>query len=255
MAAVPQDLLDRVRTLERRVRELAGRTQMRPALTEIEGGDIAIGEGGRILVKAPTGAAVFESGQTPGGDWGVRLARQDGSAALTVGYDASPTQQMVQLWSRDTAAPDRLLVMDDARADRFLGRPWIPLQLHPTARQTTTQTALDVAWTGAGPAVNAVAELVLSTRAGTGGAQVKVTMQPQGGALVVLDDYDTPADTWTDRTITAPMHGIEYMQPVTWTIQHRAKTAGQTTETRVYRATGRQTLTADETPTVPVRVP
>ncbi|MFF7295302.1 hypothetical protein [Streptomyces sp. NPDC008265] len=255
MAAVPLDLLDRVRALERRVRELAGRTQIRPALTEIEGGDIAIGQGGRILVKAPTGHPVFESGQTPGGDWGVRLARQDGSDALTVGYDPSATQQMVQLWSRDTAAPDRVLVMDDAHADRFLGRPWIPLQLHPTARQTTTLTTLDVAWAGAGPAIHAVAEIVLTTRAGTGGAQVKVTMRPQGGTPTVVADYDTPADVWTEHTITAPMHGIEYMQRVEWTVEHRAKSAGQAVETRLTSATGRNTFAADETPTDPVRTP
>ncbi|MFZ3471472.1 hypothetical protein ACODT4_20805 [Streptomyces sp. 2.9] len=255
MAAVPQDLLDRVRDLERRVRVLAGRGQMRPALTEITTGDIAIGEGGRIRVKAPGGTTVFEAGQTPGGDWGVWLARQDGSAALTVGHDPSATQQMTQLWSRDTGAPDRALVMDDSHSDRFLGRPWIPLQLHPTARQTTTQTGFDVAWTGAGPAINAVAEIVLTTHAGTGGAQVKVTMRPQDSPPVVLATYDVPADQWTERTITAPLHGVEYMQPVEWVVEHRAKTAGAAVETRLTRATGRETRAADEKPTDPVRSP
>ncbi|MFK0233721.1 hypothetical protein [Streptomyces vinaceus] len=255
MAAVPQDLLDRVRNLERHIRVLAGRGQMRPALTEITTGDIAVGEGGRIRVKAPGGTTVFEAGQTPGDDWGVWLARQDGSEALTVGHDPSATQQMVQLWSRDTAAPDRALVMDDAHSDRFLGRPWIPLQLHSTARQSTTQTILDVAWAGAGPAINAVAEIVLTTRAGTGGAQVKVTMRPQGGTPTVVADYDVPADVWTEHTITAPMHGIEYMQRVEWTVEHRAKSGGASVETRLIRATGRNTATADETPTDPVRTP
>ncbi|MGP3687364.1 hypothetical protein ACTVZO_22125 [Streptomyces sp. IBSNAI002] len=254
MAAVPQDLLDRVRDLERRVRELAGRAQMRPALTEIMHGDVRIGEGGRLITQAPGGNVVFESGQAPQGDWGVKLAREDGSNALTVGYDYSTTSQMIHIWSRDTAAKNRILVMDDFYSDRFLGRPWIPLQLHPTERQDTGQTGYEVAWWGGGPAFNAVGELHLVTYAGAGGGQVKVTMEPASGPRVIAE-YDCPAGQWTERTITEPMHGVEYMEHVMWTVEHRCKGSGSNIETRLYSATGRNTYVESEKPSDPVRTP
>ncbi|MFD6873285.1 MULTISPECIES: hypothetical protein [unclassified Streptomyces] len=254
MPAVPQDLLDRVRDLERRVRELAGRAQMRPALTEIMHGDIRIGEGGRLIAQAPTGKVVFESGQTPQGDWGIKLAREDGTPALTVGHDVSTTSQMIRIQSRDEGAKNRQLVMDDFYSDRFLGRPWIPLQLHPTERQDTGQTGYEIAWWGGGPAINAVAEITLVTYAAAGGGQVKVTKESATGSQVVAE-YDCPATDWTTRVITVPMHGVEYMEYVSWKVEHRCKTSGSNIETRLYCATGRNTYSEAEKPSDPIRTP
>ncbi|GAU67692.1 hypothetical protein SSP35_05_02590 [Streptomyces sp. NBRC 110611] len=63
MAAIPLDLLDRIRTLERQVRELAGRAHMRPALNQINHGAVRIGEGGSLDVRAPNGTQVLGVGQ------------------------------------------------------------------------------------------------------------------------------------------------------------------------------------------------
>lgn len=84
MAAVPLDLLDRIRELERQVRELAGRSQMRPAMNQVQKGDIKIGEGGTLSVYAPTGAQILGVGRWPNGEYGLHLGRQDGSSALTI---------------------------------------------------------------------------------------------------------------------------------------------------------------------------
>ncbi|GAA0371832.1 hypothetical protein [Streptomyces blastmyceticus] len=84
MAAVPLDLLDRIRELERQVRELAGRSQIRPAMDQVSKGNVKIGEGGSFGVFAPTGAQILGVGFWGNGEYGVSLKRQDGTAAMTV---------------------------------------------------------------------------------------------------------------------------------------------------------------------------
>ncbi len=154
------------------------------------------------------------------------------------------------MWNRDQGNRD-VIVMDDAFSERFLGRPWIPIGLYPTARQSYTGTAYETAWWGANPAHNAVAVIVVFTYAGTGGGQVKVTMTPSGGSARTLAEYDVAANTWTQRTIEAPLDGVEFLQSVTWDVSHRAKNSGVNVETRLYRAYTRNTFTADEAPDTP----
>ncbi|MET9253743.1 hypothetical protein [Streptomyces sp. NPDC003717] len=254
MPFVPQDVLDRIAALEREVRQLRGRAQMRPALNQVLNGDVVIGEGGRLIAKAPNGNRIFVTGETPAGDWAVGIARPtDGTSALTVGdEDAKGAGQMIRMWNRDKGDPN-VIVMDDAFSERFLGRPWLPIGLYPTARQSNTSTSYDTAWWGSSPAHNAVAVIVLFTIAGTGGGQVKVTMTPSGGTARTLAEYDVAANTWVQRTIEAPLDGVEFLQSVAWDISHRAKSTGQNVETRLYRAYTRNTFKIEETPEVPVR--
>ncbi|MFJ2017253.1 hypothetical protein [Streptomyces nodosus] len=253
MAVVPQDLLDRINALEREVRELRGRANIRPALSEILHGDVRIGEGGQLIVETPDGRRVFMVGQAPTGAWAVGLARPDGTAALTVGDQTGVgASHMIRMWNRDQGNPD-VLVMDDAFSNRFLGRPWMPIGLYPTARQTYSGTTYDTAWWGSSPAHNAVAVIVLFTSAGTGGGQVRVTMTPLGGTARTLAEYDVPAGAWTQRTIEAPLNGVEFLDNIVWDVSHRAKTSGQNVETRLYRAFTRNTFTANEAPSAPVR--
>ncbi|WP_328620816.1 hypothetical protein [Streptomyces sp. NBC_00354] len=255
MAAIPLDLLDRIRELERKVRELTGRAQMRPALDQILHGDIRIGEGGQLIAQTPEGVVTLKVGQTPQGDWGLFLRRADGTRALTVGDDILEDDQMIRVWSRDKDAPDKVLMMDDAWSDRFLGRPLLPIQLHPTERQHTASTQWETAWWGTGPATHAVAHIGLSTYAGTGGGQVRVIMEPDGMPPVTLAEYDCPAGTWTNREIQQPMHGIEYMQWVDWTIEHRNQQPNRDIETRLFYAWGRHTFNPSEAPSLPNRTP
>ncbi|MFF4706681.1 hypothetical protein [Streptomyces sp. NPDC001297] len=254
MTYVPQDVLDRLSALEREVRQLRGRAQMRPALNQILNGDVRIGEGGRLIAEAPNGNRIFMTGQTPAGDWALGIARPtDGTAALTVGdEDAAGAGQMIRMWNRDQGNPD-VIVMDDAFSERFLGRPWVPIGLYPTARQSYTGTAYDTAWWGNSPAHNAVAVISVFTYAGTGGGQVKISMTPAGGSAQTLAEYDVAANTWTQRVVEAPLDGVEFLQSITWDVSHRAKTSGQNVETRMYRAYTRNTFTVSEAPDAPVR--
>ncbi|RLU85892.1 hypothetical protein CTZ27_26360 [Streptomyces griseocarneus] len=84
MAAVPLDLLDRIRELERQVRELAGRAQTRPAMDQVTKGNVRIGEGGSLGVFSPSGAQILGVGSWGNGEYGISIKRQDGTAALTI---------------------------------------------------------------------------------------------------------------------------------------------------------------------------
>ncbi|CAM2785517.1 MULTISPECIES: hypothetical protein [Streptomyces] len=243
MAAVPRDLLDRIAKLEREVRTIRGRSQIRPALDSVTAGDVVIGRGGQLKAETPDGYRTFIVGETPDGDWGVGIGRDDGTRALTVGDESGTDAQMIRIWSRD----GHIILMDDAHAPGFLGRPWMPVPLYPTSAQVTSSTGYLIGWRGAGPVHNAVAYLRLVTYAGAGGGQVRVVMTPPDGVERILAEYDAAADTSTLREVTYPLVGLEYLDYVTWRIDHRTRGAG-TVETTVLSAYTRNTFAADEAP-------
>ncbi|MFF3178108.1 hypothetical protein ACFVQ0_36435 [Streptomyces sp. NPDC057900] len=246
MAAVPLDLLDRIRALEREVRTIIGRASIRPALDEINAGRVQIGEGGSLEVRAPDGTGIFGVGKLWDGTYGVVVQRSDGTLAFNVGGSGEGSN-MVRLFSRAGDA----LVMDDYYSREFLGRPWMPISLFPTMQQGTTLTTYQAAWVGGGPAHNAVAYLNLSTIAGTGGGQVRIRMTPPRGAEVEVAEYDIPANTWTNKTIVQPLHNVGFLEAVHWIIEHRAKTNGSPVETRIFRAYTRNTQVEGENPDPP----
>ncbi|GHB98656.1 MULTISPECIES: hypothetical protein [Streptomyces rochei group] len=248
MPYVPQDVLDRLSKLERRVRQIEGRAQIRPAMNQILNGDTVIGEGGQLIAQAPGGTPVFSVGQTAQGDWGVALRREDGTWALSVGDDQLSDDQMVRMFSRS----GEIIVMDDAYADRFLGRPWMPLQMHPTNnRGRYTSSDYGTAWVGRGPIHNAVAWIACQTYAGSGGAQARITLNVNGD-LRTVDEWDCGPDQWTYHTVDYPMDGVGFLGHVTFSLDHRAKTNGQQVETRLLSAYTHNTNTSEQAPTPPV---
>jgi hypothetical protein len=250
MATVPNDLIDEVRALRRQVRELAGRSQTRPAMNVVQDGDIRIEQGGQLAVIPPgEDAATFAVGQWPDGAWGTVARRADGTYALTI-EGSNDARGTWRLWNRDTAEPQRVLLGDDRHSARFLGAPWFPLQLHPTAQQRSTSEEWANAWTGIGPAVNPVAVLKVSSYAEDGG-RVRVRMRHSAAEeAAVIDEWDVPADAWTNREITRPLHGVGYLGDLAVQIEHR--TSGRhPIETRLFAAYTRGTLTPDEAPDPP----
>ncbi|MEV5509056.1 hypothetical protein [Streptomyces orinoci] len=81
---MPLDLLDRIRELERQVRELAGRSQIRPAMDQVSKGYVRIGEGGAFGVFSPEGKQILGVGHWGNGEYGLSMKRQDGSPAMTI---------------------------------------------------------------------------------------------------------------------------------------------------------------------------
>lgn len=250
MATVRNDLLDRIRDLERQVREIAGRAQTRPPLDQIRDGDVRITEGGQLAVVPPDKEfATFTVGQWPGGSYGLVARRMDGSYALTVEGERAD-RGTIRLWSRDTAEPDRVLVMDDKHSPRHLGRPWMALQLHPTADQSTTSTSWQHAWAGITPVHNPVAHIEVTTYAPAGG-RVRIRMRPEGGAAVTLDEWTVPEGEWTERTIEAPLDKTGFLDDLGLQIEHYSNSGRQPIETRLLSAYTRNTYSADEAPEAP----
>lgn len=123
MAAVPLDLLDRIRELERQVRELAGRSQTRPAMDQVSKGNVRIGEGGTLGVFAPNGSQILGVGRWPNGEYGLHLGRQNGTSALTIrlGTDEDLAQP-VRLFD----AKGNVIWADDVRKGG-IAYPWLAL--------------------------------------------------------------------------------------------------------------------------------
>lgn len=252
MAAVPQDILDRIRSLERQVRELTGRSQMRPALDKILHGDITIGEGGQLFAETPSGQRTFIVGQTPQGDWGVGIGREDGTAALTVGDDDATDRQMIRMWNRDRDSR-QVIVMDDYYSDRFLGRPWLPFPMYPTPNSAMeSTTSWQFAWIGRMPAQNAVAVLNFSSIASAGG-QVRITYVAPGNSERVLETWTLPTNTWVNKTFTVPLDDAEWGDAVLFQIEHRNSASTGAIETRMFNAYTRNTFTQAEAPDLPAR--
>jgi hypothetical protein len=251
MATVPADILDRIRALERQIRDLTGRASTRPALNRVADGTMRVEEGGQLVV-VPPGAdfATFAVGQWAGGQFGTVTRRMDGSFALTVEGPDDAGRGAVRIWSRDTAAAERVLVSDDPHSDRFLGRPYLPLHLYPTAEQRSSETEWANAWTGRGPAHNPVAVIVLSSYAEDGG-RVRVRTRHSAADAVVIDEWEVPADAWTNRAIEQPLDGVPYLGELALQVEHRTTNRRSPIETRVFAAYTRGTLTAAEAPAPP----
>ncbi|MFE0189286.1 hypothetical protein [Streptomyces sp. NPDC058989] len=250
MATVRSDLLDRLRALERQVRELAGRSQTRPPLDQIRDGNVKISEGGQLTVVPPDkDYSTFTVGQWPDGAFGMVARRMDGSYALTVEGDAEDRGTW-RLWSRDLAERDRVLIMDDKHSPRHLGRPWLPLQLHPTADQRSTDTAWAPAWVGISPVHNAVAHLQLTSYAEAGG-RVRVRMRVEGGEAEVVDEWEVPTGKWTAHTVERPLHRSTFLGEVALQVEHLSAKRRKPIETRLLSAYARNTVRATEAPEPP----
>ncbi|MGW7197214.1 hypothetical protein [Streptomyces chryseus] len=147
MTHVPQDLLDRLARLERQVHQLTGRAHIRPAMDQVLNGAVVIGEGGSLDVRAPNDAQILGAGRFSTGRHGVSMAREDGTGvAFEVGGNSTTAEQMVRIYPRE-GYPSTPIVMDDAHADGYLGRPFVPIPLIAPAdvasdTERTTHTAL-----------------------------------------------------------------------------------------------------------------
>ncbi|XQE81575.1 hypothetical protein ACN24L_25200 [Streptomyces microflavus] len=134
MAIIPTDLLDRIRALERQVRELMGSANTTPAQNSIVGGEVVIGERGRLRVRTAGDQDLVYLGrvapdrdeETP--QQGLVVRRDDGSLALTVWTGApDPTAvQPVRILDRR----GNVIVADDT-VRGGLARPYIPYSCPP----------------------------------------------------------------------------------------------------------------------------
>ncbi|WIC89738.1 hypothetical protein SEA_SOJO_20 [Streptomyces phage SoJo] len=245
MAYVPQDVLDRLAALEREVRTLRGRAQMRPALNQILAGDVRIGEGGRLICEAPDGTRIFMTGQTPEGDWAVGMARATGGTpALTVGDESGVAGQMIRMWNRAEGNESDVIVMDDGFADQFLGRPSMPIPMQSTAGQETSNTALTTAWTGATRLMNAVLYASFETYTPAG---VTANVQFEDNDGVIESWTANTSNGWTAHEITKPVRG-KFFDHRNYRLKHNVKTGSGAIRTNCLGVYTRNTFSASEAP-------
>ncbi|MFH8345007.1 hypothetical protein [Streptomyces sp. NPDC018045] len=245
MAAIPLDLLDRIRALERQVRELSGRAQMRPALNTINHGTVTIGEGGQLRVQAPNGHDVFGTGQSPQGDWYVEMAREDGTPAVQVGnntFDGDDVRQMVRLRSRS----GDVIVMDDYYADGYLGRPWVPVPMSSAAYVTGSEWR--TTHVGRIQAQHAVLAASWSVYAPPGTTAETRLMINRGGELSQLGEAVEAGgkEVFTTQRLTPGDHRLNLGDTATLVLQARRASGSGTGEAWCLGMWGVHTTTANE---------
>lgn len=150
MAAVPLDLLDRIRDLERQVRALMGSANTRPKMDEIQGGRVVIGDGGSLTVRTPESKDLMYIGRVwpdrEGGQYqqGLVVRRDDGTLALTVwtGDSKDLPVQPIRMWD----AKGNVIFAEDAR-NFGLAKPFIPYPLPTPEDIGKWESTSSTSWT------------------------------------------------------------------------------------------------------------
>ncbi|MEE1803817.1 hypothetical protein ACIQVO_25305 [Streptomyces sp. NPDC101062] len=228
MAIIPVDLLDRIRTLERQVRDLMGSANTRPAMNQILGGDVVIGDGGRLRVRTGQGDDLLYLGRVQpdraegAPQQGLMVRRDDGSLALTVWTGTPDTLpvQPVQILDRK----GNVVVADDA-VGHGLARPYVPYPLpQPVAADRWESTgATDWATLYRGTGIAQHARLYCRIAAESAGrAELRLTAD---GVQV------GPAGDARGLEFTAVLD-VAYDATVTFEVQARVLAAGDTVRCR-----------------------
>ncbi|MCF6523058.1 hypothetical protein [Streptomyces sp. JJ36] len=228
MAIIPTDLLDRLRALERQVRELMGSANTAPPMNHISGGDVVIGDGGSLRVRTALGEDLLYLGRVPP-DWtdgspqqGLMLRRDDGTLALSVRTSTPDTLPAQPVEVRDRQG--NVVVADDAM--RYgLARPYVPYPLPAPVDTALWESTGAVAWTTLyeGPGLAQHPRLYCRVAAeGDPGAELR---------LLVDDEQVGPAGGPDGLEFTAPL-GAEFGAAVTFAVQARVATAGDTVRCR-----------------------
>ncbi|MEE1751743.1 hypothetical protein [Streptomyces sp. SP18CS02] len=128
MPALPEDLLDLIRELQRKVQRLSTAAVTRPALDTISGGGLTITDGGRLTVRDAQDNTLLYLGSIQDHDdgtpqQGALIRREDGSLALGLYGDET---QALSIWDRFGS----IVAADDTQRGG-LARPYVPIPLYP----------------------------------------------------------------------------------------------------------------------------
>lgn len=223
MAAIPTDLLDRIRALERQVRALMGSANTRPRMNEIAGGNVLIGDDGQFSVQGRGGAELLHIGRVRpdlpdgGQQRGFVVRRDGGSMALSVLNPAPDTldDQPVQIYDR----ANNVVLADDI--DTGLARPFIPYPQPTPEDPTRWESTSATEWTTlySGSAIVQHPRLYCLIEMETTGA---------GGELrLLVNDAQIGPASQTTLLFTEPI-GVDFDSPVEFRIQARAADEGST---------------------------
>ncbi|WP_406123243.1 hypothetical protein [Streptomyces sp. NBC_00989] len=186
MPQLPEDIIDRLTQMERRIQQLSTAVNTRPALNTVSGGTLEVGPA--------TGSPVFKIGKWPGTDeYRMELRRQTGKLALSM-YNGDGTADSLQpLRFYDKA--EREIVSDDINTGG-LARPWLnmlpPQDTTMTRWPQTTSTAMTTIAMSYNIAWQPKMRLVMNTRASsgaTGSVQVLVNGAQWGSTVSAGTDF------------------------------------------------------------------
>ncbi|MEU3102920.1 hypothetical protein [Streptomyces griseoflavus] len=269
MPYVPQDVLDRLANLEREVRQLRGRAQIRPALNQIANGRVVIGEGGTLEVLAPDGTGLFGVGQfgsfynhtdgTP--QQGVMMQREDGTTAFTIraipsalGVDDQP----IIIWDRTGHG----VLSDDATSGRGLGSPALPLpfQKLPAGGEVITGASFENCWFASVQRMNPVAtvQIELGVAPGsTGEVRVQYRVANEAdwstvGSFTASAPSSASGAQYTTRWITFPLDRAEFEQVVFVRVQAREVSGADGVQCNCLGGYTRRTYSTSEVPDPPI---
>lgn len=195
----PQDLIDRLRKAERKIEDLSGRMNIRPALNTIIGGSVTIKEGGSLLVEDHNGTDVLSIGRvTPDVDGQPQMAtvirRMDGSLAFAVWTGAATGVQPVRIYDKDS---NIIFADETASAGGGLAIPWMPYNVpQPITRAgwgITTSATYEAVLRTIVPLMQPkiYIQVIGAFQSGTGSGQIRLMI---GGTQVVEAAADTSID-------------------------------------------------------------
>ncbi|MEK9521466.1 hypothetical protein MIU24_19030 [Streptomyces venezuelae] len=150
MAAIPQDILDRIRTLESRLRLLEGRAQIRPAMDQIHSGDVVVGEGGALSVLDPSnGHTTFRVGElfASTNEFGTWIRRDDGTTAFNVARTPLADPSQAQAVRMMDAAGNEIVSEETVSPEGGLARPYLPLPIPQDENTATWPGTAATTWT------------------------------------------------------------------------------------------------------------
>ncbi|MFI6286868.1 hypothetical protein ACIBCM_19325 [Streptomyces sp. NPDC051018] len=202
MPQLPEDIIDRLTAMERRIQQLSTAVNTRPALNEISGGAVEITDGGSLSVRAPgSNNAVLRVGAWSGQEYGMALRRQTGEYALSLfnGNGLGTSTQVLRLYD-----PYGHEIVSDDISTGGLARPWLamlpPQDLGSANWPQTTATGWSTIARSFNPIWQPQMRLYIYTRVSAGATgQVKVLVDGVAWGPTVtaptLFDHTAPVTT------------------------------------------------------------
>ena len=187
MPQLPDDILDRLTQMERRIQQLSTAVNSRPALNTVSDGALSVGRAGD--------SPVFQVGKWSGAEYGMAVRRQTGELAMSL-YNGDGTDTSLQP-VRFYDVHGHEILSDDIGAGG-IARPWLNmLPPQDTAVARWPQTTTTGNFTTVAMSYNVVWQpnmrLLINTRASsgaTGQVQVLVNGAQWGGVATTPADLD-----------------------------------------------------------------
>lgn len=186
MPQLPEDIIDRLTQMERRIQQLSTAVNTRPALNTVSGGALSVGPSG--------GPVIFRVGNWNGSEYQMELRRQSGNRALSMynGDGTATSQQPLRIYD----AEEREIFSDDI-GNGGLARPWLamlpPQDSTYTRWPQTTATTMTTVAMSYNVAWQPKMRLLMNTRVTsgyTGTVQVLVNGVQWGSTVAAGSDFN-----------------------------------------------------------------